>query len=201
MNERIELREDAVRALRLLAQAPLPEGMAERLTAGLQRRQRAAAPASPRVPAVYALAALSLALGMAALWVSLLGTEPIPAAQDRAAVQPHQALVGSPAPRTVAAKQGPTGKRAMRGVMESAVAERVSPGFLNPPPLPLSAQERLLLQLARSPEIARAPAAILRTVVVVNHGVGLNTIFELDHQNPSPLQSTLQTQPIQGDIE
>ena len=40
MNERIELREDAVRALRLLAQAPLPEGMAERLTAGLQRRQR-----------------------------------------------------------------------------------------------------------------------------------------------------------------
>jgi hypothetical protein len=85
--------------------------------------------------------------------------------------------------------------------MEPAVAERVSPGFLNPPPLPLSAQERLLLQLARSPEIARAPAAILRTVVVVNHGVGLNTIFELDHQNPSPLQSTLQTQPIQGDIE
>ncbi len=89
----------------------------------------------------------------------------------------------------------------MLRVMEPAAAERVSPWFLNPPPLPLSAQERLLLQLAHSPEIAHAPAPITGTEVVVNHGLGGNAIFELDHQTPSPLQSTLQTQPIQGDIE
>jgi hypothetical protein len=77
----------------------------------------------------------------------------------------------------------------------------LTPEFLNPPPLPLSAQERLLLKLARSREMERAPALILSSEVVVNHGVGRNAIFELDHQNPSPLQSTLQTSPIQGDLE
>jgi hypothetical protein len=79
--------------------------------------------------------------------------------------------------------------------------EQASPEFLNPPPLPLSAQERLLLQLAQSLRMERSPALITNTEVVANHGVGTNAIFELDHQNPSPLQSSLQTHPIHGDLE
>ena len=65
MKEVFDSHEDAERALRLLARAPLPEGMEERLTAGLRGRQmvltqRAAARGGFPLPGMYALAAFAV---------------------------------------------------------------------------------------------------------------------------------------------
>jgi len=209
MKEPVDVQEDAERSLRLLARAPLPEGMEARLTAELRGRQmalaqRATASDGLRLPGAYALAAFAVVL-IAALLVNLRWSEQVPTGQSTSSAESHAAAVAfaSPpkaAPHLVRARQSiprATGRR----VTEQHTPEPLTPEFLNPPPLPLSAQERLLLKLARSQEMERASALILSSEVVVNHGVGRNAIFELDHQNPSPLQSTLQTSPIQGDLE
>ena len=209
MKEPVDVQEDAERSLRLLARAPLPEGMEARLNAELRGRQmaltqRAAAREGLRLPGMYALAAFGVVL-VAALLVNLRRSEQVQtgeSASSTVSLSPAAGPVVSPkvVPHLVRARHSiprATGRR----VMEQQAPEPLTQEFLNPPPLPLSAQERLLLKLARSREMERAPALILSSEVVVNHGVGRNAIFELDHQNPSPLQSTLQTSPIQGDLE
>jgi hypothetical protein len=209
MKEPVELQDDAARMLRLLARAPLPEGMEARLTAELRGRQRAlaqraAASAGLRLPGMFVLAGLALVL-IAALLVNLRRSEQVQTGQSASNSEPRSTAV-QPAALPKAAPHLMRARRSMpratgRLGMEQHEPAQVTPEFLNPPPLPLSAQERLLLELARSRALERAPALILSSEVVVNHGVGRNAIFELDHQNPSPLQSTLQTSPIQGDLE
>jgi hypothetical protein len=173
--------------------------METRLTAELRGRQmalaqRAAAREGLRLPGVYALAAVAVVL-IGALLVNLRRSEQVHTSQSASSAEPRSAAVETAAlPKNV-----PHLLRVRRSI--SRATEPVAPEFLNPPPLPLSAQERLLLQLAQSLRMERSPALITRTEVVVNHGVGTNAIFELDHQNPSPLQSSLQTHPIHGDLE
>jgi hypothetical protein len=204
MNESFELQDGAERALRHLARAPLPDGMETRLTAELRGRQmalaqRTAAREGLRLPGVYALAAVAVVL-IGALLVNLRRSEQVHTSQSASSAEPRSAAVETAAlPKNV-----PHLLRVRRSISRATgrrATEPVAPEFLNPPPLPLSAQERLLLQLAQSLRMERSPALITRTEVVVNHGVGTNAIFELDHQNPSPLQSSLQTHPIHGDLE
>jgi len=66
----------------------------------------------------------------------------------------------------------------------------------NPPPLPLTQQEKLLLELARSPRLFPQLGSIAHSEAVSDHGVGQNTIFELDHQELQHIPHT----PL-GDIE
>ena len=61
-----------------------------------------------------------------------------------------------------------------------------------PPPLPLTQQERLLLALASKPSLAAVSAV---SQPVADHGLGANSIFDLDHEQliplqPQPLEST-----------
>jgi len=57
----------------------------------------------------------------------------------------------------------------------------------NPPPPPLTQQEKLLLELARSPRLLPQLGSIAHSEAVSDHGVGQNTIFELDHQQLQPI--------------
>jgi hypothetical protein len=209
MNESVELPEEAVRAFQMLARAPLPEGMEARLTAELRGRQmahsqRAAARGGLWLPGTYALAAMALVL-VAALLVNLRRSEQVQRGQIAWGAVPFSPAVGPVAPPKAVPHLVRTRHSMPRAtehpVREPNATQQVTPEFLNAPPLPLSAQERLLLKLAGSPRLRHAPALITRSEVMENHGVGRNAIFELDHQNPSPLQSTLQTSPIQGDLE
>jgi hypothetical protein len=209
MKEVFDSHEDAERALRLLARAPLPEGMEERLTAELRSRQmalaqRAAARGGFPLPGMYALAAFAVVL-IAALLVNLRQSEQVQIGQSASSAESHAAAVAFASPpkaaaHLVRARHSMLRVTSRRGT-DQQMHEQASPEFLNPPPLPLSAQERLLLHLAQSLRMERSPALITNTEVVANHGVGTNAIFELDHQNPSPLQSSLQTHPIHGDLE
>jgi hypothetical protein len=62
------------------------------------------------------------------------------------------------------------------------------------PPMPLSAQERLLVALAGRPALA-ASAAVSRPVS--DSGLGANALFELDHEQLTPLQAVpLESTPI-----
>ena len=62
------------------------------------------------------------------------------------------------------------------------------------PPMPLSAQERLLVALAGRPALA-ARDAVSQTVS--DNGLGANALFELDHEQLTPLQAApLEATPI-----
>jgi len=54
-----------------------------------------------------------------------------------------------------------------------------------PPPLPLTQQERLLLALASKPALAAGSAV---SQPVADHGLGANSIFDLDHEQLKPMQ-------------
>jgi hypothetical protein len=63
-----------------------------------------------------------------------------------------------------------------------------------PPPLPLTAQERLLLELASAPSLAAGTAI---SQPVTDHGLGANSLFELDHEQLTPLQpAQLESTPL-----
>jgi hypothetical protein len=93
-------------------------------------------------------------------------------------------------------------------------AQALTPSQI-PPPLPLTQQEQLLLALAQTPQRTPWPAlaSVTTSETVVDHGLGKNAIFDLDHQELkelTPLKTTLQLtqlkstlpQPnLSGDIE
>ena len=217
MKEPMELQEDVARALRMLGQASPPDGMEARIAGRLRQRQAELSESSAargnllRKRWIFATAML-----VAAVALALLGLHPadraVPA--SRASVQlPYHAASSAPAEILQASIPVNVARIRRRSHVVAAPDPRMknSTDFRNPPPLPLTRQEKLLLALARTPKLA--PSFITTSETVVDHGLGKNAILELDHQEPkelTPLKTTLQLtqlkstllQPnLSGDIE
>jgi hypothetical protein len=59
--------------------------------------------------------------------------------------------------------------------------------FTQAPPLPLTSQERMMIALAHTPGLA---AAVAVSEPITDHGLGKNTLFELDHESLPPMSSS-----------
>lgn len=71
---------------------------------------------------------------------------------------------------------------------QKAVSVAAEPS--QPPPLPLTRQERLLLALARNPQFAsgKQRLPVFTTETIAYHGLGENALFELGHQQLTYLE-------------
>jgi hypothetical protein len=215
MKEPLDLHEDVTRALRMLGQAQPPEGMESRIAGRLRERQaELSGDLAPRGNLRHARWMLAYALAVAAAVVVMLSWHhPRVVPPRQVAIEaPHHAapLASVPVRMDVPATTARVQRRTYIVHARVVQAQASAPSQI-PPPLPLTRQEQLLLALAQTPRLA--PAFITTSETVVDHGLGQNAIFELDHQDLkelTPLKSTLQLtqlkstllQPnLSGDIE
>ena len=202
MREPLESHEDVARALRMLGQAAPPEGMEARIVGRLQQRQ---AELSERTGAggnrLRLRWAFASAIAAAAIVAGLLSWH------HGRAVTPVRVAVKAPhlEEPTVRLANVPVNavrvRHRVRVVRARTLEAQVSAPSQNPPPLPLTRQEYLLLALAQTPKLA--PAFITNSETVVDHGLGKNAILELDHQELkelTPLKTTLQLTQLKGTL-
>jgi hypothetical protein len=187
MKEPVELNDDVARALRMLGQAPPPEGMEARIAGRMRQRQveLAVAPARRRNILRWSFAAAAVvALVVLVEHHRAAGTN---ASVDRMAVvsPQHGTPLALPA---IARTDVPVHVVRVVRLRRTARA-RIEPAKIpqNAPPLPMTEQEHLLLALARSPQLLPALADVTTSETVADHGLGKNAIFELDHQELTQL--------------
>jgi hypothetical protein len=215
MKKPLESHDDAARALRMLGQAAPPEGMEARIALRMRARQAElsgdlAARRSPwhgRWIFASAVAVAAAAVVMLSSWHHPRVVPP----QQVAVETPHHA-----APAAVAQMPVPVSIVRVRHTVHAQILQtHFAAPSQNPPPLPLTQQEQLLLALAHTPQLTPWPAlaSVTTSETVVDHGLGKNAIFDLAHQEPKelpPLKTTLQLtqlkttlpQPnLSGDIE
>jgi hypothetical protein len=195
------LHEDTERALRMLGSAALPEGMEARVAARVRAAELnvVAAPGSIWRWSLVTVGALAIA------GVVLLGRHH---ARDAAPlVVETRSQVMPMAPVVVEVEHVRRGRRVVHAAVGSAGMSGASQVA---PPLPLTQQEKLLLAFAQRPGLAAGLGSVATSEVIVDHGLGENAIFELDHEEFAQLKSTLQLVPLKsalpqpvhsGDIE
>jgi hypothetical protein len=212
MKEPLELHDDVARALRMLGQATPPEGMEARIALRMRERQaELSGDLAVRRNSRHARWIFASAVAVAAAAVVMLSWH-----HSRVA-PPQQAAVETPhhvaplASGTDVPVKTARVRHRLYPVHARVLQTQASAASQIPPPLPLTPQEQLLLALAKTPRLA--PAFITTSETVVDHGLGKNAIFDLDHQEPkelTPLKTTLQLtqlkstlpQPnLSGDIE
>jgi hypothetical protein len=217
MKEPLELQDDVARALRMLGQAAPPEGMEARIVLRMRERQaelasNLAARRNPRRTRWI----FASAVAVAAAAIVMLSWHHVRVALPRqvAVETPHHVTPQASAPvRTDLPVNTSRLRHRIYPVHAGILQAQVSAPSQNPPPLPLTRQEQLLLALAQTPRLPPALDSVTTSETIVDHGLGKNTIFELDHQEPqelTPLKTTLQLtqlkstlpQPnLSGDIE
>ena len=198
--------DDVARALRLLGQSPEAEGIEARVLSRVRQRQAEISVAadrrrSRRVRWMYAGCAAAVAVAMAlghfhsapAAVSPAVAAAPVPAAPVPAA--PVPAAAGATAPSAAAfvaaRRRAPQELGAGHGLRRVGLVRPLTePVFLNAPPLPLTHQEYLLLALARTPKLAGARGLVTASETVPEHGLGSNAIFELEHEELKPLETT-----------
>jgi|GEM_PF-5663767 len=194
-----ESHEDLDRALRMLGHVRTPEGMEARIAGEMRRRQAEmvarTASGSQKSWAWWGFAAAVVAVAAFGLKMELKTrpktVAPVQRARVEASVPPQPVL----AVRHVDAVVPVHARRVRQQVREERVSlSAVAAPPQIAPPLPLTQQEKLLLALAHTPEAASGRVLTFMTTseTIKDHGLGKNTIFELDHQELQPMQSTLQ---------
>jgi hypothetical protein len=179
-------REIEIDALRPLSSIHTPEGMQSRIMERVSQREiKRAAPSVNRYAWEFwtgiSIGAVALAaiFGFLALHAHRAAPAPV------AAITLHNVL-----PTTV--RSLPATQRTLKPIrVHTAISVALTsspdvPLQQSPPPLPLTQQECLLLALAGTPALA-ASAAV--TQPVPDHGLGVNSIFELEHEQLTPLQA------------
>jgi len=192
MKEPVELQDNAARALRMLGQAVPPEGMEARV---IERMRRHQAESSGRSGARRDILLWGFGFAVAGMVAMvLLATHhrvdsAIPA--KRAAVElpqhpeiPKDRMLANTPANLVQSHRSPRVDHVRR------VRADASMGFRNPPPLPMTQQERLLVTLARTPQFPSGLGFVTTSETVVDHGLGENTIFEFNHQELTQLKTT-----------
>jgi len=196
MEKPVELHEDVARSLRILGQAPMPEGMEDRIIGQMRQRQAELHSAVSnrgnrrRWMLGSAIAASAVVVGL----VSQHHATPTATAKHlvtnspgRETPQMTAAILRVETPAN--AVRVPHSPRVIRARVSQTAAS--APSF-NPPPLPLTQQERLLLAFAQAPRIGPALASVTASETVIDHGLGKNAVLELDHEDFKPLKTTLQ---------
>jgi hypothetical protein len=169
---------DALQALRSL---PLPEGMQDRITERVRQRQLESPQLGLRCYARELWLGASIAVVAAAVILGIV------------ALQAHRTasplVSANVPPRTVvltpAAANTQSAANSLRKLVHNYRARQAALIPHTPPPLPLTSQERLLLALANTPSLA-AGAAVSQPVP--DHGLGANSLFDLDHEQLKPMQ-------------
>ncbi len=191
MKEPVELHEDIARSLRMLGQVSPPEGMEARIARRMRQRQAelSAHPVAKRawgwglaVPGVIAVAAAVL-LSYHRAGTRMTADRVVAVAPQRAVPSPATVIARADARVPVTRVVRPV--RVARVVRKRAMVAEIPH---SPPPLPLTPQEHLLLALARTPSLLPSLAGVTRSETVVDHGLGQNSIFELDHQNLTQME-------------
>lgn len=183
---------DAADVLRALSDVTAPEGMEQRIVLRMRQRQaELSVRRGSRAARVGWLVAAGAAVACAAVVLLMPG--------KRMADPPIRSAVVN-APPVVRGVEGPVGSEAhaRRPVLISSRAQKepaVDQTSRITPPLPLTQQEKLLLAYARAPQFRSALVAVSTTEAVDNHGLGANTIFELDHQQLTPMPTTSPNEP------
>jgi hypothetical protein len=203
MKEPMQVQEDVARALRMLGQALPPDGMEARIAGRLRQRQaELSACSAARGNLLRKRWIFATAMLVVAVVIALLGLHPadravpVSRASSRASVQlPYHAAPSAPAEIVQASVPVNVASIRRRSHVVAAPDPRMKifTNFRNPPLLPLTHQEKLLLALAQTPSLA--PSFITTSETIVDHGLGKNAILELDHQEPkelTPLKTTLQ---------
>jgi len=183
MNDGMESQEDVMRVLRLLGSAAPPDGIETRVVAKLRARQFEIAARRRWWTFDARIAWAAVAVVIAALAAGLHGravkTEQVSVPvvrKPREAAVPIAAVAALPV-------------HARRRVVSRASHDVAARGPMNAPALPLTQQERLLLALAKRPQLLPELRSITKTEMVKGNGVGENSIFELATQPLEPVQA------------
>jgi hypothetical protein len=180
--------DDVTRALRMLGQAPPPEGMEARIAGRLQRSRAELVVARRGVGARWMFAAAAVA-AVAGVVVMSMVHRPHGAPLPQVVVEPTQVQ-----PLVVRTEAVGSAIRSRHTSHVVRVRVDVDPAYvpsLSAPPLPLTQEERLLMALAQTPHSLPAIAGVTHSETVANHGLGQNAIFELDHENLTQMKTTL----------
>jgi hypothetical protein len=174
-----------VNALQALRSLPLPEGMQDRITERVRQRQLESPARGLRrymwelwLGASIAAVTAAAIFCIVALQVHRTASPPV------TANMPAHTVIPTPASTNTQTATHPP-----RKVVHSYRAKQSAPEAPiphTPPPMPLTAQERLLLELARSPLLA---AGVVQTQTISQHGLGNNALFELDHEQLQPMRT------------
>jgi len=191
--------------LRMLGQAAPPEGMEARIAQRMHERQaelsERAAAGRNSLPVRWTFASVAAAVVVAVVMLSWHQARVAPPRQV-AVETPHRAApLASALSRTDVPVNTARVRHRMHLVHARILEAQTSAPSQNPPPLPLTPQEQLLLALAQTPKLA--PAFITTSETVVDHGLGKNAILELDHQELkelTPLKTTLQLTQLKGTL-
>jgi hypothetical protein len=190
MKEPVELHEDTARALRMLGQAAPPEGMEARLVGRLQQRRAESNVAGRAGLNIFSgRMVLAGAMVAACVMVAVLARHRPNVAKRDVVADVRAVASASPRAVTKPAVYGPVKATRHVRISRAPVEHNRQVSFPGPEE-PLTEQERLLLRLARAP--GPALGAVTTTETVVDHGLGENAIFEIDHEELAQLKTTLQ---------
>jgi hypothetical protein len=189
-----QIKSSDVNALEALRSLPLPEGMQERIAERIRRRQlESPSRGFRRYRWELWLGASIAAVTAAAIFCIIALQAHSTASPPVMANVPARTVVP-----TTASTNTQTAAHPPRMAVHTYREKQAAPGALiphTPPPMPLTAQERLLLELARTPSLA---AGVAQSQTILQHGLGPNALFELDHEQLQPMRSESRLlQPLQ----
>ena len=189
MSDAMEQEPRVQRAWQVISNAASPEGMEARILARVRSREEEMRSRRRwfqwRPMMLWAAAAALVAIVVSFAMMRHGGTTEERVVERASVVAPRESAYREVPKRTdVHADVLDTQRLRKRIVARNVVVPR----FQNPPPLPLSEQERLLVALAQRPQLLPELTSIERTETVKAHGIGENSIFELSTQPLQPVQ-------------
>jgi len=174
-----------VNALEALRSLPLPEGMQERITERVRQRQlEPPARGLRRYTWELWLGASIATVAAAAIFCIVTLQAHRTSGPPVTANAPAHTVVPTPVSTNTQTPTHPPRMVVHTYRVRQSAPEAPIPH--TPPPQPLTAQERLLLELARTPSLA---AGVAQSQTISQHGLGPNALFELDHEQLQPMQS------------